>query len=331
MRWRSALILVLLLMLLLTCLTIWSWVPPGVPISGCALQRNAAWISTDWTAEPVNEAAVQQLAQDASRRQLRYLLPFATYLQADGSFSLSYSHAAEFVSQFRRFNQETRLLPWIGVPLGKQGMLGVDGWVDLADPQSRHEIASFVARLVKNAGFDGVHLDVETVRDGDLNYLLLLDEVKAALGPGRLLSVAGSYWAPAIVNTLPVVSGYKWSESYYQKVGVRADQIVAMTYDSLMPYPALYRSWMREQVKGIAGSLGETDTELLIGVSVSRERTATHHPNAESLSNGLAGMCAYLTRGEHRVDGVAVYAAWEATAADWIVWDQWLAQPAGVE
>jgi hypothetical protein len=200
----------------------WAWVPTDVPSAICALERNAAWISADWTGEAVDKAVVQQLAWDASHRRFRYLFPFVTYLQADGSFSPSYAHASEFVSGFRRFNTDTLLLAWMGVPLQKQGRLGVDGWVDLADESVRLEIASFATSLVEEAGFDGVHLDVETVPDGDPSYLLLLDEVRAALPADRLLSVASGYWVPAAVNALPIVGGYKWSEHLFLSIENRA-------------------------------------------------------------------------------------------------------------
>jgi len=301
----------------------WVWVPTDACSAVRGLERNAAWISADWSGKPLDKAAVQQLGRDASHRRFRYLFPFVTYLQADGSCSPNYDHAAEFVSQFRRFNTDTLLLAWIGVPLQKQGPLGVDGWVDLTDDHVRLDIASFAAALVEEAGFDGVHLDVETVSDGDRSFLLLLNETRAALPADRLLSVASGYWVPAAVSVLPVLGGYKWSGAYYREVAARVDQMAAMTYDSLMPHPALYRVWMREQVKGISRSLGDTDVELLIGVSVSPERTATHHPRAEDVANGLAGLCAALKAGSH-ADGVAVYAAWEATAEDWETWDRWL-------
>jgi hypothetical protein len=85
----------------------------------------------------------------------------------------------------------------------------------------------------------------------------------------------------------------------------------------------MYRTWMREQVKAIAESVAGTGVELLIGVSVSQEKTDTHHPGAENLASGLAGICAALVDGSHSVDGVAIYAAWEATSTDWGVWDRW--------
>jgi hypothetical protein len=88
---------------------------------------------------------------------------------------------------------------------------------------------------------------------------------------------------------------------------------------------------MREQVEGISESVEDTDVELLIGISVSGEKTATHHPGAENLASGLTGICAALKDGRHSIDGVAIYAAWEANAADWVLWDRWQDEPASVE
>ena len=69
--------------------------------------------------------------------------------------------------------------------------------------------------------------------------------------------------------------------------------------------------------------------ELLVGVSVSREKTSTHRPAAENLRNGLAGICAGLSESPPAgpvVDGVARYAAWEAGAVDWETWEGWLGE-----
>jgi len=257
---------------------------------------------------------------------LRYLFPYTTYVKSDGTFSLSYDHAAEFISQFRQHNQETRLLAWVGVPLENERKLGIQGWVDLSDEKERQAIVALVRTLVDEAGFDGVHLNVETVRDGDASYLLLLEEVREAIGWERILSVAGSYWLPKGMNELPFVEGFKWSGEYYRAVAERVDQIATMTYDSLTPHPALYRPWLREQVRGIGRSVADSEVDLLIGISVSRERTMTHKPSAENMRSGLAGISAGLKGTECEVDGVAVYAAWEAESTDWQVWEAWLTE-----
>lgn len=164
---------ILLLFLGLLAYLSWGWAPLKLPDAGCSLAYNAAWISVDWTSLPVDEPAVEQLAVDASSRRLRYLFPFTTYLRQDG-FSPSYAHAAEFVTAFRRHNQETLLLAWIGIPLKKTGVTGIEGWVDLSDPSQRAAIVAFAAGLVDKAGFDGIHLNAETVWDGNPDYLSLL-------------------------------------------------------------------------------------------------------------------------------------------------------------
>ena len=305
---------------------VWAWVPAEID-PDCSLGENGAWISVDWTSEPVDQAAVEQLAHKATAYQLDTLLPFVTYVKADGSFSRSYDHAVEFVSVFRQCSRETRLLAWIGIPLRNDGGLGVAGWVDLSKAVERRRIVEFVIRLLMEADFDGVHLDAETVGNHNPAFLLLLDEIRAAIGPSRMLSVAGNDWRPRWVNSLPVVGGYKWDGDYYRQVGQRVDQVAVMSYDSLMPHPALYRLWMREQVRGISKSLSGLETELLFGLSVSREETTTHRPQAENMGSGLAGICAGLSRPSkksHAADGVAIYAAWEANEADWRLWQAWL-------
>jgi len=218
------------------------------------------------------------------------------------------------------------LLAWVGIPVINDRRFGIHGWVDLADPKEREKIAEFAARSIDDYGFDGVHLNVEHVDNNDPNYLLLLEEVRKAIAPEHMLSVASNDWLPAGLNRIPIVGGYKWDGSYYRAVAARVDQIVTMTYDSFMPWPALYRLWLREQVIGISRSLSDSDVQLLIGVSVSRENTRTHHPKAENMQSGMSGVCAGIARTDNAVQGIAVYAAWEANENDWQTWETWLVE-----
>lgn len=308
----------------------WGWISPGEwQRQDCARVQNAAWISVNWTSKPIDRAAVRDLAERAATHKLRYLYPFTSYLQSDGTFSSSYQHAGDFVLHFREHNEQTYLLAWVGIPVQNDRRVGIQGWVDLSDRDERRKIVDFAVQQVQEAGFDGVHLNVETVRDNDPNYLLLLQETKEALGPDPILSIASTYWLPRPVNGLPLVDGYRWSQRFYQAIADRVDQIATMTYDSLLPHPALYRLWMREQVRGISTALAGSNVELLIGISVSEETTISHKPFAENLPNGLAGFCAGLKSSaeRHSVDGLAIYAAWEATTSDWQIWRQWLALP----
>lgn len=325
---RLRAIILVLVALATVALFRWVWTSANFENESCVVANNAAWISVDWVSQPIDEATVAELAGDSASRSLRYLFPFTSYVKSDGSFSTSYAHAHEFISVFRKNNASTKLLAWIGVPIINNRRFGIHGWVDLSSEAERQYIAVSVAQLLEETGFDGVHLNVEHVENGDQNYLLLLRAVREAIRPNHILSVAGNDWAPAILDHFPVIGGYKWNDAYIRSVADQVDQMVIMTYDSLMPLPALYRLWMREQVRGISKGLIDSDVQLLFGLSTSRERTDTHFPEAENLRNGLAGICAGMSAAAgagHRADGIAIYASWEAIQEDWRIWEAWLA------
>jgi len=226
-------------------------VPPSPPDRGCALPRNAAWISVEWSAEPSRPESLRKLVTDAATHGLHYLYPYVTYLRADGTFNPTYDYAEEFVVSYKALDPDTTLLAWIGLPLANDRGLGVDGWIDLSDDNERSKIVRFVVDLVRDTGFDGVHIDAETVHDDDQSFLLLLDEIRRELDQDSMLSVASGYWLPPVVNRNPLARGYKWSSEYYREVASRVDQIATMTYDSRMPHPALYRLWLYGQARAI--------------------------------------------------------------------------------
>jgi len=264
---------------------------------------------------------IQWLAESAASRKLRYLFAYASYLKADDTFNPTYNHATDFVTEFRRFNHDTKLLAWIGLPLKNSNFGGIAGWVDLDNQHTRTQITEFVAELMEESKFDGVHLDAETVLNHNQSYLLLLEEVKAVIGPQRILSIAGSHWLPEVSNSIPLINKTRWTDSYYQAIAERTDQIATMTYDSFNSVGAFYRLWMREQVQGIRHSLADSNVELLIGVSVAQENTTSHRTEVETLRNGLAGICA--ASGNKVVDGVAIYADWDFSAEDQVIWNAW--------
>lgn len=314
-------VFIVILIIISGLVLFWSWTPTNFSNPNCEFTQNAAWISVDWTSSPVDKNTVKQLAESAKSRNLKYLFPYVSYLKSDGSFSQSDKYAHEFVRTFRQFNTNTRLLAWVGVPLATHLPIGVQGWVDLSNKDTREQIVQYISGLVKQSDFDGVHINAETIRNNDPYYLNLLEEVRQEIGNNKMISIAGSHWYPDFLSILPIIRDVRWTSSYYREVGQRVEQIATMTYDSYTFHPALYRLWMREQIKGISSSLKNNDVEVLIGISVSQERTLSHWPAVESLENGLAGICIEIP--QEAINGIAVYADWEFSQSDWQVWDAW--------
>ncbi len=294
----------------------WGWVPDD---PGCYRTTNAAWIAVDWVDQPPDQPAIQSLTRSAAERDIRYLYVYTSYLTTDGTFNPTYDHAAAFIEQVRQADQGILLLAWIGIPLANERSIGVQGWVDLADQETRQQIVDFAVTMVDDLGFDGIHLNAETVYNHNPDYLLLLQELDKALEPDTILSIAGSQWMPDVLNHLPLIHDFRWTGDYYRQVSSNVDQIATMTYDSYAIHPALYRLWMREEVRGLQRSLADYEDDLLIGISVSTEQTRSHRPRAENLSSGLAGLCAAADP----VFGVAVYADWDFSEQDRQTWNSW--------
>ncbi|MHB9033231.1 MAG: glycoside hydrolase family 18 protein [Anaerolineae bacterium] len=195
-----------------------AWPPFHPQTARCTGLTNAAWVDVAWTSTPPDEAAIAAFAEDAAARGLSYIYPYISYLTRGGTFSPSYSYAPDFVAAFKRHNADTRILAWVGLPLESGGAAGVHGWVDLGDAATRARIVSFIAGQVQAANFDGVQLNAETVPNGDTAYLQLLDELRLALGPDKLISVAASHWVPDQVNALLVFRDLRWTSAYYRSV-----------------------------------------------------------------------------------------------------------------
>ncbi len=298
----------------------WGWVAPlNKAQQDCTAGQHAAWLSVDWTSQPLDADAVATLAHDVQQNQFRYIFPFTTYLKADGTFNPTYTYAPEFVAAVRQTNSSVKVLAWVGLPLENDKPIGIQGSVSLDNADQRATIISFLSALVESDSFDGVHVDAETVWNNNADFLTFLEELRVALPPEALLSISGSHWMPQALAALPL----RWSDSYYRAVAERVDQIAVMSYDSYAPHSALYRTWLHEQTIGISRSIEGTNTELLMGVSVAKETTASHNPTTETLADGIAGICASADD-VAPADGIALYAAWDTTTAEQTTWRQWV-------
>jgi hypothetical protein len=287
--------------------------------------RNGIWLDVVWTSQSHSTAEVASLAADLAGRGFRYAYVYVNSVQASGKPNPStYAHAREFVSAAKAAAPELQLLAWIGVVNQARGQ----GSVDLENPTVRANLTNFCRELVTDQGFDGVQLDVEPLPNDSQDYLALLAETRTAVGPSKVLGIAGHKWAPAVVPSPENYSSY-WLSDYYRAVGAHVDQVAVMTYDSYAPTPLAYRLFVREQTLGVLRALEGTETEVLIGLPSYHEPRPNHNPLAENVEVGLTGVLDALSRDwppdGKPLAGVAIYAHWEMDEADWQKWDRlWL-------
>lgn len=93
----------------------------------------------------------------------------------------------------------------------------------LSDRQNRTNLINNLVTRVNSSGYDGVNIDFEFIPSGDAGlFNTFLTELKNALGPNKILSVA----------VFARTSSDKWASGYdYKQIGQIADLVVVMAYD----------------------------------------------------------------------------------------------------
>ena len=284
--------------------------------------RNATWLEHRWLERAHSDEEMETLFRKLRARGFTYCYPHVIPFGADGRLP---PHSREqmraFLAAARRVAPELRVLPWIGgLRVGYKRQR--EGTVNLSDLGQRQRIVAEVRGLV-DEGFDGIHLNIEPVDDGNVEFLTLLRALRPALGPGHVLSLSAIRPGPV---GLPIAPNFFWSPDYYARVAATSDQLVIMAYDTAIPTAPLYRRYLAWATASVAGSLvaSGADTRVLMGVPTYDDHGFMHRAGVETLDNALLGVVAGL-RGlgaGGTFEGVALYAEWTTDDADWAVYER---------
>ncbi|RCG32761.1 hypothetical protein DQ384_04610 [Sphaerisporangium album] len=286
----------------------------GTPSPGAVTRgRDAAWLGHAWVDGRNGDPQVAALAAHLRGTGVSDLYVHTGPIEVDGTLPTSlYPRAGWAVGALRRALPGVRVHAWLGQRLDP-------GMLDLSDAQTRANIVR-TAGQVMAAGFDGVHYNFEPLDSGDLGLLDVLDRTRAALPPGRLLSLSVHQLEPlpglSTASELVLGRAALWTAGYLREVARRLDQVAVMTYDTAQPTQALFSGYVRRQT-ALALAAVPTGTTLLIGVPAYHDPTWTHHPSAETMRASIHGVRLGLGGDTRRSFGVALYVDFTATEADW--------------
>ncbi len=193
--------------------------------------------------------------------------------------------------------------------------------IELENPEVRAKIIEEAQRML-DAGFDGIHINIEPIRSHDEAFLLLVAELRKTL-PNAKLSVAMDEWEPywlgrAIEWISQVPHNSDWNTKHVQIVAAFVDQMVVMTYDTRFSDPLLYQWWVEEQSIRLSNILPK-EVELFVGIP-SYDEGASIDPTVENIETGLIGVekaRRNLRSRQPSITGVAVYSYWEMQDYEW--------------
>ncbi|MEU0839324.1 hypothetical protein ABZ370_07610 [Streptomyces sp. NPDC005962] len=288
---------------------------PGTRTRG----RDAVWLGHAWVDGRNGDAELATLARRIRGTGIRDLYVHTGPLRHDGTLPAKlYPRAGWLLKAVRRELPGVRVQAWLGDVLATEGPTGLR----LTDPRSRVQVVRS-ARQVLDAGFDGVHFDLEPLHSGDRDYLTLLDDLHTLTRARRApLSVAAHQIdpLPALHSVADFFTGHPkwWSQAFFGQVARRVDQIAVMSYDTSTPLESLYGGYVAQQT-ALALEATPPGTDLLMGLPGYHTNNLGRHAWAETVPAAVRGTRLGLSREDRtrKRFGVALYVDFAATDADW--------------
>jgi len=285
---------------------------------------NGIWVGHRWytghevgTGDPVPEAQIDSLVKRLRSAGIRYLYVHAGPLLADGSIE---DAADPFFSALRRAYPDGVFLAWLGARIEK---------VRLGDTEWRRAVVGVVERLA-DEGFDGVHFDLEPLRDGHPGYLELLAEVRDQMGDDWTISQATPRSAPLGISIGPLRRNF-WSGAFYRATMDIADQTVLMAYDTNLPLRVAYVAFVRSQThRLVKWSCAAEKHEVLIGIPAYHDVPEYSDPSVENIGSAALGVRSALESFPERPEcfrGVSIYANWVADPDEWLQFERFWRHP----
>ncbi|MEU7385676.1 hypothetical protein [Streptomyces tanashiensis] len=283
--------------------------------------KDAFWIGHAWVDGRKKDADLAALAARLKDSGIRDLYVHAGPLEHDGTLpAAKYPRARWLIDGVHRAMPGIRVQAWLGDVLASEGPVGLR----LEDAGARRAVVGS-ARQILDAGFDGVHFDLEPLHSDDRDYLSLLDELgKLTRARKAPLSVAAHQIDPlpgahTALGALSSNGSEKWwSQEFFGEVARRVDQIAVMSYDTWMPLESLYGGYVAQQT-ALALEVTPESTDLLMGLPFFHEDDLGHHEDAETVAAAVKGARLGLGRtdpGRERF-GLALYVDFAAREEDW--------------
>ncbi|MCX5131107.1 glycosyl hydrolase family 18 protein [Streptomyces sp. NBC_01281] len=326
---RIALGLVLLLLLPLLAAGIVLRVNyAGDPAAGTQTRnRDALWLGHAWVDGRKSDADLDALAERLRGTGIRDLYVHAGPLEHDGSLpATAYPSAGRLIAAVHERLPHVRVQAWLGDELATETPDGMR----LQRAGTRDAVVRSAGRIL-DAGFDGVHFDLEPLHSGDAHYLALLDRLHALTRARHVqLSVASHQIdpLPGLHSAAGTLTGHPkwWSQAYFGQVARRVDQIAVMSYDTAMPIQSLYGGYVAQQT-ALALEVTPTSTDLLMGLPFFHENKMGHSAYAETVAAAVRGTRLGLSRTDRTREhfGVALYVDFAATETDWTAYrEDWV-------
>jgi hypothetical protein len=288
---------------------------------------NALWARHEWVGESHSDCEYRTFARQIRQLGLTDVFFHAGPFRPDGTVTPDrHAHARTLIDTLHDLVPGVRLQAYLGQVEGTD-----PEDLDLSDPIKRERVVDTATEFL-NLGFDGIHYDIEPIRNGDQRFIDLFDRTRAVTGPrDAVLSIAveerlvdPDSGFPPNVQTASV------SDDWLRTLADHVDQIAIMVYDSRMKTDADYERWTEYQARTIGNLVADRAT-VFIGIPTDKAFVYYHtaSENAGTGARGLRRGVAALPPERARRVGGAIFAEWVSTEDDYRTVEQEWVRPPG--
>jgi hypothetical protein len=307
------------------------WASIASPCESGYGQNNAMWIQSLFlrgyspsTKKKLTEEDIQILAAHLRTTKIKYAYLFAGPFDRSGNLPdyAASPLAKKTLSQLRELAPDTIFLAWVGGIQFKEVFISDPLWIGGALKSS--------ARILKETGFDGLHVDFE--------YLLFGAPPASGLHYGERFNAffrtlrarfPRTFISTVVTSTAPDVRPWKYKSRWFEisELSHYVDQIALLFFDTHIRDRETYEANLSAQIKDVAAwkMLNPTSNcEYLVGAGtfVNKDPSvrAYRDMRIENLPNHLSVLKRIVDEqcGTRRlVDGLAIFCDWETTNKEW--------------
>lgn len=274
--------------------------------------ENGLWLRYTWYFGEHTSVDTDHLVDQFRQNQIMYAYFHVRSIQEDGSLKYKKPGVRTINQQLHRDAPLVKTFAWIYAGNSK-GL----GKVDLSNPRVRKRMVAEALWLVNNCGFDGIQWDYEICPNHDKGLIDLLQETRAALPAGKMLSLCAPIWMPN--------GFFGWSDDYFRDIAPFCNQITVMAYDTAAYLPRMYVGLMCRQVIHVSSAVAISNPQcrVLFGIPTYGDGTPSHNPHAENIEFALRGVRdGFQVESAHRsvIAGVSIFADYTTDAREWQIY-----------
>ncbi len=276
------------------------------------------WLKHAWMEEQRSAEELQALAEHLTRQRVTHVYVHIGPYNSEGQITrYDEAVARAWLEALNRHAPGVKRLAWLG---GRGQANG--GTIELSSAVYRRAMVTGAAGLLEQLDFDGIHLNIEPLEESDADFLLLLKDLREALG-AKLISFAAPKMRPWWVPGYFGVSKRYWRGEAFSRIMPYLDQLVIMVYDTAVPSTSIYQRYVADHVATLREahrSSGQPRCQLVVGLPSYDQPTFFHRPEVENLEMGLIGLLWGLTTAADPSAppiGVAIYANWTTEESEW--------------